>query len=64
MKRVALVKTLKRLGCVLVRHGGKHDWYHNPATGISQPVPRHRVINDGLARHIIKMLSDLPRESE
>ncbi len=25
---------------------------------VSQPVPRHREINDRLARHIIKMLGD------
>ncbi len=46
------------MGCVLIRHGGKHDWYQNPNTRISQPVPRHREINDNLAKHIIKMLSD------
>lgn len=45
------------MGCVLIRHGGKHDWYRNPATGISQPVPRHREIKDHLSHHIIKMLN-------
>jgi mRNA interferase HicA len=44
---------------VLVRRADKHDWYRNSASGISQPVPRHREIKDGLARHIIKMLSNL-----
>jgi mRNA interferase HicA len=57
MKRVDLIRTIEGFGCVLVRHGGKHDWYRNPVTGISQPVPRHREIKEGLARHIIKMLS-------
>ncbi len=57
MKRIDLVKAIEEFGCVLVRHGSKHDWYRNPATGISQPVPRHREIKEGLARHIIKMLS-------
>ena len=60
MKRVDLVRTIKGFGCELVRHGGKHDWYRNPTTGVSQPVPRHREIKDGLARHIIRMLSNLP----
>ena len=59
MKRVDLIRTIEGFGCVLVRHGGKHDWYRNPVTGISQPVPRHREIKQGLARHIIKMLSPL-----
>jgi mRNA interferase HicA len=58
MKRVDLIRTIEEFGCVLVRHGGKHDWYRNPTTGISQPVPRHREIKEGLATHIIKMLSN------
>jgi predicted RNA binding protein YcfA (HicA-like mRNA interferase family) len=53
MKRVHLIRTIEDFGCVLVRHGGKHDWYRNPATGVSQPVPRHREIKEGLARHIV-----------
>jgi mRNA interferase HicA len=58
MSRVDLIRTIEEFGCVLVRHGGKHDWYRNPTTGISQPVPRHREIREGLARHIIKMLGN------
>ena len=58
MKRVALVKRLEGFGCILVRHGAKHDWYRNPATGIYQPVPRHREIKEHLAKHIIKQLSN------
>jgi predicted RNA binding protein YcfA (HicA-like mRNA interferase family) len=58
MRRIDLVRAIEELGCVLVRHGGKHDWYRNPTTGMSQPVPRHREIKEGLARHIIKMLSN------
>jgi len=59
MKRKDLIKKLKDMGCILIRHGGKHDWYHNPRTKISQPVPRHREINEYLAKHIIKMLKNL-----
>jgi predicted RNA binding protein YcfA (HicA-like mRNA interferase family) len=58
MKRIDLLRTIEGFGCVLVRHGGKHDWYRNPVTGMSQPVPRHREIKEGLARHIIGMLSN------
>jgi hypothetical protein len=53
VKRVDLIKTIEQLGCVLIRHGAKHDWYHNPATGVSQPVPRHREIKEHSARHIV-----------
>jgi len=58
MNRKKLIRQLESMGCVLIRHGGKHDWYHNPKTKISQPVPRHREINEFLAGHIIKMLRD------
>ena len=57
MKRRDLVKMIEGFGCVLIRHGGNHDWYRNPETGMSQPVPRHREIRDHLAKHIIKRLS-------
>lgn len=65
MKRVDLIRTIEAFGCELVRHGGRHDWYRNPATGVSQPVPRHREIKDRLAQRIIRMLSgpdDEPQE--
>ena len=58
MKRIDLVRKIEEFGCVLVRHGGKHDWYRNPNTGIYQPIPRHREIKEGIAKHIIKELSN------
>lgn len=57
MKRLDLIKILQMLGCELVRHGGKHDWYENKATGICQPIPRHKEINEHLAKSIIKKLT-------
>ena len=57
MKRTDLVKKIKALGGVLIRHGAKHDWYHNPQTGVWQAVPRHREIDEQLARNILKKLS-------
>jgi len=44
-------------GCVLLRHGARHDLYKNPRTGKKQPVPRHDEIDDTLARHILKELA-------
>jgi len=62
VKRVVLIKTLTAAGCVLIRHGAKHDWYRNPDTGVLQPVPRHREIKEALAKHILKMFGvDGPR---
>jgi predicted RNA binding protein YcfA (HicA-like mRNA interferase family) len=58
VKRVDLVRELESRGCELVRHGGKHDWYRNPQTGVSQAVPRHREIKAGLARRILRELEN------
>ena len=56
MKRKDLIRSLEQMGCVFIRHGGRHDWYQNPLTKISQPIPRHNEIKDTLAKHIMKML--------
>ena len=58
MKRKDLIRQLESSGCVLVRHGGKHDWYHNPVTKVSQSVPRHAEINEYLANRILKIMSN------
>jgi mRNA interferase HicA len=60
VKRGELIRELERAGCVLLRHGGRHDLYQNPATGQRQPVPRHREIDDALAKHIKKFLGLAP----
>lgn len=58
MKRADLIQQLEKMGCVLIRHGANHDWYHNPGTRMSQPVLVDRGIQDHLARHIIRILAD------
>ena len=58
MKRIDLIKAIEMLGCEFVRHGGKHDWYRNPRTGVAQPVPRHRELKENLAKRILKMLGN------
>ena len=57
MRRKALIQRLCEAGCILERHGAAHDLYKNPATGKKQPVPRHREIDDNLARHILEELT-------
>ena len=57
MKRRDLVAEIERIGCVLLRNGSKHDIYHNPKSGKSEPVPRHREVNELLAKKILKSLS-------
>ncbi len=58
MKRRDLIKQLENIGCVFIRHGRRHDWYQNPRTKISQPIPRHNEIKENLAKHIVKMLKN------
>jgi len=57
MKRADLIRQLEQAGCELIRHGGNHDWYRNPKTGMAQPIPRHREVNEMLAKHILKKLT-------
>jgi predicted RNA binding protein YcfA (HicA-like mRNA interferase family) len=57
MKRRDLVKRLHRIGCEMVRRGAKHDLYQNTRTGKKQTVPRHTEIDEYLARHILKELT-------
>jgi len=58
MKRVDLIKAIEAAGAGFIRHGKKHDWYRNPTTGVSQPVPRHREIKEHLACRIIQMIGN------
>jgi mRNA interferase HicA len=55
-----LIKKIEAEGGVLIRHGGKHDWYQNPTTKVCQPVPRHNEISVHLARSILRKLSGKP----
>lgn len=57
MKRRDLIRKIEEDGAVFIRHGGKHDWYHNPHTKVSQPIPRHTEIKEHLAKSVIKKLA-------
>ena len=64
MKRADLLRRLGEEGCVLARSRGGHDiYYRNVITGATQPVPRHREINEITARSILRHLS-APEEAE
>jgi predicted RNA binding protein YcfA (HicA-like mRNA interferase family) len=56
MKRLDLIRHLEQFGCQLLREGGSHSVYVNRAAGKASTVPRHREINDFLARKICKDL--------
>lgn len=61
MKRGDLIRQLVSTGCILDRHGSRHDIYLNPSTGQKQPIPRHAEIDDTLAKHIKKYLGLEPK---
>jgi predicted RNA binding protein YcfA (HicA-like mRNA interferase family) len=56
MKRNDLLRHLQDHGCVLLREGGKHSVFVNRVTRKVTTVPRHREINDFLARKICRDL--------
>lgn len=56
MKRLDLIRHLQQHGCVLLREGGKHSVYVNRAKSTTSTVPRHREINEFLARKICREL--------
>ena len=56
MKRVDLIRHLEQHGCVLFREGGSHSVFVNRRTRKSSSVPRHREINEFLARKICRDL--------
>jgi mRNA interferase HicA len=52
MKCVDLIRHLEVHGCRFLREGGNHSVFVNPGTKRVSAVPRHREINDFLARKI------------
>jgi len=56
LKRRDLVQHLEAQGCQLLREGGNHSVYVNRAKGKASTVPRHRDINEFLARKICRDL--------
>jgi predicted RNA binding protein YcfA (HicA-like mRNA interferase family) len=56
MKRRDLIRHLEGHGCALLREGGNHAVYVNRVKSKSSTIPRHREINDFLARKICRDL--------
>ena len=52
MKQRELIKQLESVGFRFVRHGGNHDIYKRGEA--EEKIPRHREINERLARAILK----------
>jgi mRNA interferase HicA len=60
MKLHVLVAYLRSHGCELLREGGRHSWWWNPALNKRSAVPRHLEIKDNLARKVCKDLGIRP----
>jgi predicted RNA binding protein YcfA (HicA-like mRNA interferase family) len=60
VRRVDLLRHLEQHGCELLREGGSHTLYVNPSSGKVSTVPRHREINELLARKICRDLGVPP----
>ena len=56
MKRIDLIRHLEKLDCELFREGGSHTVYINRIAKKTSTIPRHREINDFLARKICRDL--------
>jgi mRNA interferase HicA len=60
MKRNELLRYLRDHGCMLLREGGRHSWWHNPSQNKRPAIPRHAEISDILAVKICKDLGVPP----
>ncbi len=56
MKRLDLIRHLEAHGCELFREGANHTVYVNRAARKSSSMPRHRELNEFLARKICRDL--------
>ncbi len=56
MKRRDLIRHLEAHNCEFLREGGSHTIYVNRTVQKSSAIPRHREINDLLARKICRDL--------
>lgn len=56
MKRRDLIRHLTNNGCEILREGGNHTVYVNRARKKVTAIPRHREINEFLARKICQDL--------
>ncbi|HLE71538.1 MAG TPA: type II toxin-antitoxin system HicA family toxin [Vicinamibacteria bacterium] len=63
MKRIDLIRHLRAHGCNLLREGGRHSIYWNPANRLTSAVPRHAEIVLPVANRIFKDLG-IPRPGE
>ena len=56
MKRKDLIYHLNGNHCLLIREGAKHSVFFNPVNNKTTTIPRHKEIDNFLARKVCKDL--------
>jgi predicted RNA binding protein YcfA (HicA-like mRNA interferase family) len=56
MKRRELIRHIERHGCIFLREGRHHTVYVNRVARKTSSIPRHREVNEFLARKICRDL--------
>ena len=56
MKRVDLIRHIEASGCAFLREGSRHTVYVNATARKVSTVPRHREINEFMAKKICREL--------
>ncbi len=54
------MRYLRENGCLMLREGARHSWWHNPVQNKRSAIPRHNEIRDILALKICKDLGVPP----
>ncbi|HME00162.1 MAG TPA: type II toxin-antitoxin system HicA family toxin [Terriglobia bacterium] len=60
MKRRELERHLAEHGCRLLREGARHSVFYNPQENLTSTIPRHKEIDEFLARKICRDLKIPP----
>lgn len=62
MKYKELIRGVKQYGWYLKRQGSNHEIWTNGI--VDEPIPRHKEINEYLARKILRLTMANPNEKE
>ena len=63
MKRKDLIRHLIKNGCIFIREGARHSVFFNPLIKKTSTVPRHKEIDNFLAKKICQDLGlEIPKK--